>query len=377
MPPVIYHPGYRLYAFGNDHPFSPLRVDMLLDLLKTLGHDVQLIEPEPASREEIRAVHSEEYVRRVDALSEGSEVADCHEYGLSTPDTPSFPRMDEATRWLVGGTLSGARLISERGEKRVLQLGGGLHHAQRSLASGFCIYNDLAVAINWLTGRGLSVAYIDIDVHHGDGVQQILYDDTRVVTASFHESGKFLFPGSGNVHELGSGAARGLKLNVPLQPFTDGASYLDAFERVVPVALKRFQPDVLVVQAGADAHFDDPLADLMLTTRDYEAIFRRILEWADAYTGGRVLFTLGGGYSLLAVSRIWTILYLLMHDLPLPSELPPAWRSRWGVASSEAGPVPFHDPVRADADVPNRVEIAHRNRQMVERLFEAAAEYWT
>ena len=377
MPSVIYHPAYRTYSFGNDHPFSPLRVDMMLDLLEALGQRVEMVEPEPASREEILGVHSEDYVRRVEELSAGVEVPDCQVFGLGTPDTPAFPGMDGAARWLVGGALHGARLICDHGAKRVLQLGGGLHHAQKSLASGFCIYNDLAIAINRLTSHGFSVAYVDIDVHHGDGVQQILYEDRRVMTISLHESGKFLFPGSGNIHELGSGIARGLKLNLPLQPFTEGESYLELFEQVLPVALSHFRPSVLVVQAGADAHFADPLADLMLTTQDFEVIFRRLLELADAFTAGRVLFTLGGGYSPDAVPRIWAILYLLVHDLPVPRELPEGWRSRWSTALATELPKTFHDPVPAYADVPNRQEIAHRNRQMVQRLFEATREYWS
>lgn len=376
MTSVIYHPAYRNYSFGNDHPFSPLRVDMMFDLLETLGHRVDTVEPEQASREEILSVHSEDYVRRVEELSAGVEVPDCQVFGLGTPDTPAFPGMDGAARWLVGGALHGARLICEHGAKRVLQLGGGLHHAQKNLASGFCIYNDLAIAIDRLTRHGFSVAYVDIDVHHGDGVQQILYEDRSVMTISLHESGKFLFPGSGNIHELGSGVARGLKLNLPLQPFTEGASYLEVFEQVLPVALSHFRPSVLVVQAGADAYFMDPLADLMLTTQDFEAIFRRLLELADAFTAGRVLFTLGGGYSLDAVPRIWAILYLLMHDLPVPCELPEGWRSRWSPSLKTELPRTVHDPVPAFADVPNRQEIAHRNRQIVQRLFEATREYW-
>ncbi len=301
-------------------------------------------------------MHAEDYVRRVEELSAGEEVPDCQEYGLGTPDTPAFPGMDQAARWLVGGTLHGARLICERGETRVLQLGGGLHHARRSFASGFCIYNDLAIAINSLTRRDLRVAYIDIDVHHGDGVQGIFYEDPRVMTVSLHESGKYLFPGTGEIHELGSGAGRGLKLNLPLEPFTEGESYLEVFERVLPAALRHFRPDVLVVQAGTDAHFDDPLADLMLTTRDYETIFRRILEWADVYTGGRVLFTLGGGYSVRAAPRVWAILYLLVHDLPVAETL--------------------HDPASSRPEIPNRYEISHRNRQVAERLLDLTRQYW-
>jgi acetoin utilization protein AcuC len=376
MASVIYHPAYRNYSFGDNHPFRPVRVDMTLDLLRSLGHAVRPVEPEPATRRDILGVHEDYYVRRVEELSAGLEVPDCQDYGLGTPDTPAFRGMDEAARWHVGGTLAGARLICEQGEKRVLQLGGGLHHARRNFASGFCVYNDLAAAIQALTRHGLWPAYIDIDVHHGDGVQQILYEDGRAMTISLHESGRFLFPGTGEVHELGSGVGRGLKLNLPLEPLTEGASYLEVFEEVVPAALSSFRPGVLVVQAGADAHFDDQLADLMLTTRDYERIFRRILEWADAFTAGRVLFTLGGGYSLSAAPRVWALLSLLVHDLPVPAEIPEDWRGRWGAVLGGEPPRAFHDPSSLAADIPNREEIAHRNRQVARRLLDAAGPYW-
>jgi acetoin utilization protein AcuC len=375
MASVIYHPAYRTYSFGPDHPFSPVRVDMVLDLLEALGHQVRPVAPEPALRADVLAVHEEYYVRRVEELSAGRHVPDAQEYGLSTPDTPAFAGMDEAARWHVGGTLAGARLICEKGEKRVLQLGGGMHHARRNFASGFCVYNDLAAAIQLLAGQGLWVGYIDVDVHHGDGVQQILYEDRRVLTISLHESGQYLFPGTGGIHELGSGLGRGLKLNVPLEPETFGESYREVFEYVVPSALRQFRPDVLVVQAGSDAHFDDPLADLMLTTRDYAEIFRRVLELAGELTSGRVLFTLGGGYSLKASARVWAALYLLIHDLPVPAEVPEAWARRWaGVPGEGAGRDFFEAPPRAGN--PRDAEIARRNREVARRLLEAARAYW-
>ncbi len=374
---VIHHPAYSDYAFGEDHPFSPLRVRMTLDLLAELGHPVVSIAPEPATREELLSVHADYYVRRVERLGAGETVPDASSYGLGTPDTPAFMGMDEAARWQVGGTLHGANLIWEGREKRVLQLGGGLHHAQRNAASGFCIYNDLAVAIQFLIRKGLWVAYLDIDVHHGDGVQQIFYEDKRVLTLSLHESGKFLFPGSGEVHELGAGAGRGLKLNLPLEPLTEGDSYREVFEAVVPAALRQFHPGVLVVQAGADAHADDPLADLLLTTHDYEALFRRIFDLADTYTAGRVLFTLGGGYSLHAAPRVWALLYLLMQDLPLPGALPQAWRERWAGVLGGRVPQTLHDPYLPSASLSRREQIRHRNRQTAERLLEAVAPHWS
>ncbi|HQR44635.1 MAG TPA: acetoin utilization protein AcuC [Thermoanaerobaculia bacterium] len=376
MATVIYDPAYGRYAFGEEHPFSPRRVEMTLDLLEALGHPVRPVAPEPATRRDILDVHEEYYVRRVEALSAGEEVPDAEEYGLGTPDTPAFPGMDEAARWLVGGTLHGARLLCDGGAKRVLQLGGGLHHARRNFASGFCIYNDLAIAINHLTRQGLWVAYVDIDVHHGDGVQQILFEDGRALTVSLHESGRYLFPGTGEIHELGSGLGRGLKLNVPLEPFTEGASYLEVFDEVLPAALRHFSPGVLVVQAGADAHYDDPLADLMLTTRDYEALFRRLLGFADTFTAGRILFTLGGGYSFRAASRVWAILTLLLEDLPLPERVPDAWRAKWDPLLEERLHETLHDPNPGPAAIPRRDEIAHRNLQTARRLLDATSAYW-
>lgn len=376
MPSVIYHPAYQKYAFGEDHPFSPVRVEMTLDLLRALGHDVQVLAPEPATRADLLTVHEDYYVRRVEDLSVGLAVPDREDYGLDTPDNPAFPGMEEAARWLVGGTLCGARLICGHGEKRVLQLGGGLHHARRNFASGFCIYNDLAIAIQYLILQGLWVAYLDIDVHHGDGVQQIIYEDKRVMTISLHESGKYLFPGTGEIHELGFGLGRGLKLNLPLEPFTEGKNYLDVFDLVVPPALRQFHPGIIVVQAGADAHFEDPLADLMLTTHDYELIFRRIFDLADTFTAGRVLFTLGGGYSLRAAPRVWTILYLLMHDLPVPHDLPAAWLAKWSRQLGNNPGQTLHDASLGNADVPNREEIVHRNLQVAHRLLDGACHYW-
>ncbi len=376
MPAVIYHPAYQKYAFGADHPFSPVRVEMTLDLLRALGHGVRILAPEPAARADLLSVHEEYYVRRVEDLSSGLAVPDREDYGLDTADNPAFPGMEEAARWLVGGTLYGARLICENGEKRVLQLGGGLHHARRNFASGFCIYNDLAIAIQYLIRHGLWVAYLDIDVHHGDGVQQILYEDKRALTISLHESGQYLFPGTGEIHELGLGLGRGLKLNLPLEPFTEGDSYLGAFDMVVPQALRQFRPGVLVVQAGADGHAEDPLADLMLSSHDYEAIFRRIFDLAETFTAGRVLFTLGGGYSLRAAPRVWVILYLLMNELPVPRDLPADWLAKWSRQLGDNPPRTLHDSLPADWRVANHDEIVRRNLQVARRLLDAARQYW-
>ena len=375
MVPVVFHPEYLAYDLGADHPFSPLRLEMVRELLAELGEEPAYVEAPLATREDLLKVHAERYLRRVEAASRGEPVPDLDHYGLGTGDTPVFPDMDRITRRLVGGTMEAVRRVAEGEAKRALQLGGGLHHAQYDRASGFCVYNDLAVAIRSLLDRGLRVAYVDVDVHHGDGVQWIFYDEPRVLTLSFHESGRYLFPGTGHVHELGRGEALGTKLNVPFEPFTEDASWIEAFEAVAPRALAWFEPDLILVQAGADAHYLDPLADLLLTTRSYRHAFPRLVELAERYAGGRIVFTLGGGYSFDATPRVWTLLYFWIQGRRPPQGLPEGWRRRWQERLGIELPEGLEDPDPAFS-IPRRAEIERRNRHTVARLLDTAGHYW-
>ncbi len=373
MIPVVYHPRYLDYWFGPQHPFSPLRQRMLIELIEALGYSLNPVLPEPATREEVLSVHSEAFVEQVEAASTGAPLPDATDYGLDTMDVPTFPGMDEATRYLVGGTLHAARLVADGAAQRVLQLGGGLHHAHHALASGFCVYNDISVAIRSLTRSGLRVAYVDIDVHHGDGVQWLHYEDHDVMLISLHESGRYLYPGTGGIHEIGEGGGKGLKLNVPLEPGTGDDSYLDAFERVVPHALAWFGADVLLVECGADAHQRDPLAHLSLSTYAYEQIFRRLIELADEHTGGRAVFALGGGYDFDSTIRIWALLYLLLQGQDLPNSLPMAWLSKWQDWLHTALTPTLHDP----SPTQSTETVIAQNRHVSQRLMEAVVHYWT
>lgn len=371
---VIYDPAYSEYAFGGEHPFSPTRVEMVIDLLREASLPFDPVSPqEPAGDQDLLKVHQAEYIEAVAAACAGKVSPS---FGLDTPDNPILPSLDTGARSLVGGTLFGARLMASNQAKRVLQMGGGLHHAQPALASGFCIYNDLAIAIRELVDRGLNVVYLDIDVHHGDGVQSIFYDEEKVLCISIHESGEYLFPGTGWTHELGRSMGRGFKLNIPLEPFTEDDSYLEVMRRLLPQSLAYFRPDVMVFQAGADAHFADPLADLNLTSRGFESVYRFVLEMADRYCGGRVLTTLGGGYSLCSTPRMWTLLYLVMMDLPIPEELPMVWRQRWAAQLSPNHLETLHDPPSPFDPIPRKPEIERHNRLMVERLEDAVSMIW-
>lgn len=375
MATLLFDDRYYNYNFGPQHPFSPLRQEVTINLLEAIGHPIDPVSPPVATREEILTVHSERFVQRVESASSGSAPRQAQEFGLNTGDVPVFEGMDRATRSLVGGTLHGARLIADGTARRVLQLGGGLHHAQEERASGFCVYNDLSAAISALRDQGFRVAYVDVDVHHGDGVQFLHYEDPEVLTVSLHEAGTALFPGTGSVDEIGEGPGKGFALNVPLAPLTESESYLDAFERVIPYAIRQFEPDVIVAQCGADAHFLDPLADLMLTSEAYETIFGKLIDLATEHTDGRLLCTLGGGYHLDAVSRIWALLALTVQDLDYPNTLPQTWRDRWKDHTDDSLSPTLHDP-DPKFNISRRPQIEKQNRRVSKQILELVAPHW-
>ncbi len=373
---IIYHPAYSKYNLGEGHPFDPLRIQLALDLLSELNLLKESIRPEAVSAERFYEIHSRNYVDDVERLSAGDNSVDAEVYGLGTLDNPIVPGMAEAARLQAGGTLLGAKLLLQGESDKVLQMGGGFHHAHTSLASGFCIYNDIALAVKEMTKKGWHVAYLDLDVHHGDGVQEIFYADENVMTISFHESGEYLFPGTGWLYELGQGMGRSLKLNIPLEPFTEGESYMEVINRVLEPALGWFKPDALIVQAGADAHYTDPLADLLLTTHDYRKIYKRVIELADEKCKGKVLFTLGGGYSITAAFRIWTILYLTLFNKEFSGKLPDAWRRKWSERISKEIPETLDDLLPAFEPIPRKTEIEKHNKETARRLLDAVAPDW-
>ncbi len=373
---IIYHPGYCKYDLGPGHPFDPRRVEMVLDLLKEYGYLKEPIKPDIVQPNDLLSIHDQTYINVVEAASRGEKILNIEDYGLGTIDNPVSLGMAVGARYQAGGTLLGARLLIEKKAEKVLQLGGGFHHARRRMAEGFCIYNDLALAIKEMTNAGWHVAYLDMDVHHGDGVQEIFYDAENVMTISIHESGEYLFPGTGWLNELGKGMGRSLKLNLPLEPFTEGESYIEVLDGILPKALSWFKPDAIVVQAGADAHFSDPLADLLLTTQDFEKYFRRIIRLTDEYCRGKALFTLGGGYSLTAAPRIWTILYMVLLNIDIPAELPLSWKERWEKKIGKQLPDFLHDVYPAFDPVQRKEEISRNNRELVHRLLDAVIADW-
>ncbi len=364
----LHNPQTLSYDLGQHHPFKSIRPEAVKHLLECFGVPLQVQDFQAASLEDILSTHSRGYVQRVMRASSDEAVPDALEYGIGTSDTPIFLGMHDATASVCGGTLEAARLIASGATSRVLSLAGGLHHAQFASGSGFCVYNDLSIAIRYLTGLGLRIAYLDIDAHHGDGVQWLHYTDDNVLTISLHETGRYLFPGTGATYELGRGAGMGYSLNVPLEPYTQDDSYLEALERILEPALAWFLPDVLVVQGGADSHEFDPLADLGLTTQGYKRAYQLIVQLAKQYAGGRILATGGGGYATLhAVPRIWAEFYAALEGIDLPNTVSQTWLDRWQPQSSETLPMVMTD---YETDIPRRSIIEANNAQTVSELLE-------
>lgn len=312
-------PGVERYSFSAYHPLRPERVTLSQELARMLGvlHEEDIVEASPAEPELVAQVHSPRYVQVVQALSEGKHVPGYHEFGFASGDNPPFRGMFEASLAVVGASVATAQAIMD-GAQVAVNLAGGLHHARREEAAGFCIFNDPAVAIHVLKQKYRRIVYLDIDVHHGDGVQWLYYRDPQVLTISIHESGRFLFPGTGHPDEIGAGEGRGTSANIPLGRYADDDIWWWAFQQVVPALFRWFQPEVVVLQMGADPHYTDPLAHVSLTTQGW----LRAVQWV-VEQGLPIVATGGGGYSLTAVTRMWTMALATLKGVPVPNQIPP------------------------------------------------------
>lgn len=372
---------YQKYKFSPAHPFNPLRLDITMDLLQTSGLLLpeEIAEPQAATREDLCLVHSSGYVAKVEAASiTGEDIGGLANYGLGTEDNPVFPDMHQACSLIVGSTITAARMVMEGQVHHAVNLAGGLHHAHRSQASGFCIYNDAAVAIAWLKQKyGSRVVYIDIDAHHGDGVQWLFYEDPDVLTISFHETGRYLFPGTGGERELGRGPGYGYSLNIPLEAFTEDQSWLEGFRRLVIPAVQEFKPDLIISQNGCDGHWLDPLSDLCATLHTYREIPRLVHQLAHEAAGGRWVVLGGGGYDYWrVVPRAWTWLWAEVTDRTVPEHAPAQWLARWQSQSPVPMPEKMMDNPRDYQAIPRRGEIEEKNALTVDKVLGAINQTW-
>ena len=339
---LFWDPQMAAYDFGPGHPMAPVRVELTIALATSLGvlSAVSSVPPSPATDEELQLVHDPAYIAAVKQA--GVDGVGNGWYGLGTPDNPVFDRMHEASALIAGGTLAAARAVWDGAALHAGNVAGGLHHAMRKTASGFCVYNDPAIAIAWLLASGASrVAYVDLDVHHGDGVQVAFYNDPRVLTISLHEHPATLFPGTGLASEKGGPSALGYAVNVALPAGTGDAGWLRALDAVVPPLVSSFQPDVLVTQHGCDTHRLDPLANLALSIDAQRAAASLMHSLAHSHAGGRWLFTGGGGYQRVqVVPRCWTHLLGIASGSPVDpmSQTPASWRELALERTGEAAP---------------------------------------
>ena len=335
---LYYSDGFSRYDFGPHHPLRPARLTLAYRLMEDYGlldgDDVRVVEPPLASDEELHLVHAPECLEAV-----RSEMPNPI-FGLGFGDNPVFEGIYDASRLVAGGSIDAAKRIVEKGGS-AFNFAGGLHHAMPAQASGFCIFNDPALAITVLKKKFERVLYIDIDAHHGDGVQEIFYRDPDVLTISIHESGRHIFPGTGFVDELGDGPGLGSSVNVPMPPGSGDRDYQRAFEAVVPQLFETFRPEVVVAQLGADAHYADPLTDLNLTLSGYGMLVSRIKDLADHHAEGRLLALGGGGYNLRVVPTSWAIALQIMKGEAVREYLPPFWAELF---RNEIGSLPLCPP---------------------------------
>ena len=333
-PLLVFGPRSTTYDFGAHHPLTPRRFGPAIDLLWAVGAAAGLA-PEPATDDELLEVHTAAYLEAVRRFSADPRLPSA--FGIAPGgDVPPFRGMHAASAAVAGGSLRAMEAILRGDVEHAYHPGGGLHHAMAARASGFCVYDDVALAIATARRAELRVLYIDLDVHHGDGVEAIHRDDPGVMTISFHESGRYLFPGTGFADDIGEGAAAGTVVNVPLEPLTGETAWLAAVGTLVPKLAAAFGPDVIVSQHGADSHAWDPLAHLRVTTTAMGEAARLVDALAHRFAGGRWLATGGGGYEVYrVVPRVWALTWLAGAHRPAPDAIPEAWRERWASEAAQ------------------------------------------
>ncbi|MEJ2685287.1 MAG: acetoin utilization protein AcuC [Candidatus Sulfobium sp.] len=324
----IYSDNFAKYDYGAGHPLKPFRLKLTRDLMEAYGllslPDVRVVEAKPAEEEDLLLYHTRDYIDVLKSVNGGLEIPDEERYGLGLGDNPVFQGVFEWSRLVTGASLQAAELV-DSGEVRIaFNISGGLHHALASRASGFCYINDPVIVISSLLRKGRRVVYIDIDAHHGDGVQAAFYRTDKVLTISFHESGRYLFPGSGFESETGEGEGKGYAVNVPMPPSSDDDLFVHAFNEVVPPLMEKFRPDIVVGQLGVDSFITDPLTHLNYTTNGFCEVVRKMKELSPGW-----IALGGGGYEITNVARAWTLAWALMNSIDLSDDLPEAFLEKY------------------------------------------------
>ncbi|MGA8905286.1 MAG: acetoin utilization protein AcuC [Candidatus Bathyarchaeia archaeon] len=335
---IVYSDAFQQYDFGPTHPLKPTRLKLTFELMRAVNllssPNVKVSEPRVASRDELALFHDEEYIDLIQKVSRSGEGF------LDLGDTPAFKGCFEASALGVGASLAAVDLVMSGQVAHAMNISGGLHHAHPGRASGFCIFNDPAVSIAYLKKKYAvdKVLYLDVDAHHGDGVMYGFYSDAGVLDIDFHEDGHYLFPGTGFTEEIGEGKASGIKINIPLPPFTGDKPYMELFREIVPAAVRKYKPQVLLLQCGADSHANDLLAHLQLTTKTYCEVAKIVHELAHEVAHSRLVVFGGGGYNISNVARTWTSVASVLVDYVPPKAVPRDWQKLFEALVGESAP---------------------------------------
>lgn len=359
---LIYTDAYLNYDYGPMHPLRVIRLKLTFELIKAYGlleiPTAELILTQRAAEEDLTLFHSKEYVEILKYANRGQEIGEAYLYGLGPGDNPIFAGLFDWSLLITGATLQAVDFVANGKGSIAFNMAGGLHHALRSRASGFCYVNDPVIGISKLVRRGMRVVYLDLDAHHGDGVQQAFYETDQVLTISLHESGDSLFPGTGYEYEIGRGKGEGFSVNLPFPAYTDDENYLWAFDEIVPELIEYFSPDIVVTQLGVDTFESDPLTHLHLSIEGFEKVVRRIKALAPQWVALG-----GGGYDLSNVARAWALAWAVMNGVELEDKLPPAYlefASKQGI---------LEDRLRKSTFTPNTDERIQREIRMeMERI---------
>jgi len=359
----VYDDFLAQHSLGENHPMKPIRLRYTYELLDAYhafdAPEVMVVGPRLSTDEELLSYHTHEYLEAVQHLSRGSAAVNPASFNFGPGDNPAYEGMYQAAAWSTGASLKGVDLLASGEVSAALSISGGLHHAMPTYAAGFCVFNDPVIAIKSMLSRGMRVAYVDVDCHHGDGVQHAFYDTDEVLTISVHESGAFLYPGTGFTQETGVGRGKGYSVNLPLYPYTTDDVYVWAFREAVVPLIEGFRPDALVTQLGIDSHYLDPIAHLALTVQGFSQVVAELSLLAPMW-----LALGGGGYNLHAVARAWTTAYGIMSRQPFCDEIPESYRVHYGVSNLKDVKEPqITAATRKDSKV-----FAERSTQEIRRL---------
>jgi acetoin utilization protein AcuC len=317
----VYSREFARFDYGHAHPLRISRLQLAYELINAYGllslPFTQYVEAEPSGDEDLLLFHGRDYLEILKASNAGLEIPAAGSYGLGPGDNPVFSGLLDWSRLVAGASLKAARMVDSGEADIALNIAGGLHHALASKASGFCYINDPAIIIISLLRNGRRIAYVDIDAHHGDGVQAAFYDTDKVLTISIHETGRMLFPGTGFEYETGTGRGAGYAVNVPMPPASDDEIFLYAFDEIVQPLIAKFRPDIVVTQLGVDSLVTDPLADLRYTNNGFCEAVRRLKD-----ISGKLVALGGGGYDLPNVAKAWTLAWAIMNGVEIPDDLP-------------------------------------------------------